>query len=164
MSTQRAPSLPGSKGHRSDGLVEQAGEAGRAVAERVKTVVEACTGAALDALSAFTDAAGVDHAEDDEVGGHDQPNDPGAALDDVVAELLLAQPGMLDDPMPPLGLLLTAAGLEVSHGAVMLAGAPDDPDEVADLSSEEIRCSRLRAAFCGRRRPTGCPPRNSTGS
>ena len=129
-------------------LVEQAGEAGGAVAERVKTVVEACTGAALDALSAFADAAGVDHAEDDkEVGGHDQPNDSGAAMDDVLAELLLAQPGVLDDPMPPLGLLLTAVGLEVTHGAVMLAGAPDDPDEVADLTTEEIRWFTLARGF-----------------
>jgi hypothetical protein len=130
-------------------LVEQqAGEAGGAVAKRVKTVVEACTGAALGALRAFADAAGVDHAEeDDQVGGHDQPSDPGAALDDVLAELLLAQPGVLDDPIPPLGLLLTAAGLEVTHGAVMLPGAPDDPDEVADMSSEEIRWFTLARGF-----------------
>jgi hypothetical protein len=129
-------------------LVEQAGEAGVAVAKRVKTVVEACTGAALGALRAFADAAGVDHAEeDDQVGGHDQPSDPGAAMDDVLAELLLAQPGVLNDPIPPLGLLLTAAGLEVTHGAVMLAGAPDDPDEVADLSSEEIRWFTLARGF-----------------
>src|SRR4029453_8560210 len=52
-----------------------------------------------------------------------------------------------DDPMPPLGLLLTAAGLEVTHGAVMLAGAPDDLDEVADLSSEYIRWFTLARGF-----------------
>ena len=130
-------------------LVEQqAGEAGGAVAERLKTVVEACTGAALDALKAFADAAGVDHEEEDEqVGDHDQASHPGAAIDDVLAELLLAQPGVLDDPMPPLSLLLTAAGLEVTHGAVMLAGAPDGPDEVADLSTEEIRWFTLARGF-----------------
>ena len=75
-------------------LPEQQGdEAGEAVAERVKTVVQACVGAALDALSAFADAAGIDHAEhEEEVGSHDELSDPGAALDDVLADLLLAQP------------------------------------------------------------------------
>ena len=138
-----------------DGAVEvraqpeqQGDQAGEAVAERVKTVVQACAGSALGALRAFADAAGVDHAEhEEEVGSHDEPSDPGAALDDVLAELLVAQPGVLDDPMPPLGLLLTAAGLEVAHGAVMLAGAPQDPDEVAGLSTEEIRWVTLARGF-----------------
>lgn len=127
---------------------QQDDQAGEAVAERVQTVVQACAGAALDALRAFADAAGIDHAEhDEEVGGHDQPSDPGAALDDVLADLLLTQPGVLDDPLPPLGLLLTAAGLEVTHGTVMLAGAPQDPDEVAGLSTEEIRWFTLARGF-----------------
>jgi SEC-C motif len=129
-------------------LPEQQGdEAGEAVAERVKTVVQACAGAALGALRAFATAVGVDHADDERPGEHDEQSDPGAALDDVLAELLLTQPGVLDDPMPPLGLVLTAAGLEVTHGAVMLAGAPQDPDEVADLSTEEIRWFTLARGF-----------------
>jgi hypothetical protein len=129
-------------------LPEQGDEAGEAVAERVTTVVQACTAAALGALGTFADAVGVDNPDDDGQGdGTDEPSDPGAPIDDVLAELLLAQPGVLDDPMPPLGLLLTAAGLEVTHGAVMLAGAPDDLDEVADLSSEEIRWFTLARGF-----------------
>jgi SEC-C motif len=129
-------------------LPEQQGdEAGEAVAERVKTVVQACAGAALGALRAFATAVGVDHTDDERPGEHDEQSDPGAALDDVLAELLLTQPGVLDDPMPPLGLVLTAAGLEVTHGAVMLAGAPQDPDEVADLSTEEIRWFTLARGF-----------------
>jgi hypothetical protein len=129
-------------------LAEQQGdEAGVEVAERVTTVVQVCVGAAMGALRVFATAAGVDHADDERTGDQNEQGDPGAALDDVLAELLLAQPGVLDDPMPPLGLLLTAAGLEVTHGAVMLAGAPDDPDEVADLSSEEIRWFTLARGF-----------------
>jgi hypothetical protein len=128
-------------------LPDHGDEAGEAVAERVTTVVQACAGAALDALRAFADAAGVDHSDDERSGEQDEPGGPGAALDDVLAELLLAQPGVLDDPMPPLALLLTAAGLEVTHGAVMLAGAPDDPDEVAGLSTEEIRWFTLACGF-----------------
>ena len=129
-------------------LPEQQGdEAGAAVAERVTTVVQACTGAALGALRAFADAVGVDHADDERSGEDDEPSDPGAPIDDVLAELLLTQPGVLDDPMPPLALLLTAAGLEVTHGDVMLAGAPDDPDEVAGLSAEEIRWFTLARGF-----------------
>jgi len=123
-------------------------EAGDEVAERVKTVVEACAGAALGALRAFATAAGVDHADDDRAAGdQNEQSDPGAPIDDVLAELLLAQPEVLDDPMPPLSLLLTAAGLEVTHGVVMLAGAPQDPDEVADLSAEEIRWFTLARGF-----------------
>jgi hypothetical protein len=129
-------------------LPEQQGdEAGEAVAERAKTVVQACAGAALGGLRAFATAVGVDRADDERSGEHDEPSDPGAALVDVLAELLATQPGVLDDPLPPLGLLLTAAGLEVTDGAVMLAGAPQDPDEVADLSAEEIRWFTLARGF-----------------
>jgi hypothetical protein len=129
-------------------LPEQQGdEAGEAVAERVKTVVQACAGAALGGLRAFATAVGVDRADDERSGEQDEPSDPGAALVDVLAELLATQPGVLDDPLPPLGLMLTAAGLEVTDGAVMLAGAPQDPDEVADLSTEEIRWFTLARGF-----------------
>src|SRR4029450_1053244 len=84
---------------------------------------------------------GVDNPDDDGQGdGTDEPSDPGAPIDDVLAELLLAQPGVLDDPRPRRGLRLT-------HGAVMRAGAPDDLDEVADLSSEEIRWFTLARGF-----------------
>jgi hypothetical protein len=86
-------------------LAEQQGdEAGEEVAERVTTVVQACAGAALGALRAFATAAGVDQVDDERSGDQNEQSDPGAALDDVLAELLLAQPGLLDDPMPPLGL------------------------------------------------------------
>jgi hypothetical protein len=116
------------------------------VANRLQTVVEGCAAAAVDALRAFADAAGSDQAGDGEL-ADEEPSDPGAPIDDVLAGLLLAQPGLLDSPLPPLGLLLTAAGLEVTHGVVMLAGAPGDPDEVADLSAEEIRWFTLARGF-----------------
>ena len=119
-------------------------------AERVERVVEACALAAMDALRAFAEA--VDYPGDDGQGdGPDEPSDPGAPIDDVLVELLLARPGMLDDPMPPLSLLLTAAGLEVVHGAVLLGGAPQDPDEVAGLTAEEIRGFTLARGFLWRR-------------
>jgi hypothetical protein len=127
---------------------QQADEHEREVAKRVETVVEGCAGAALGALRAFADVVGIDHAGDGErAEDDDEPGDPGALIDDVLAELLLAQPGLLDDPLPPLSLLLTAAGLEVRHGVVMLAGAPWDPDEVAGLSAEEIRWFTLARGF-----------------
>jgi hypothetical protein len=109
--------------------------------------MEACAGAAMDALRAFANAAGADQAGDDEQAEDDEPSDAGAPLDDVLADLLAAQPGVLDEPLPPLSLLLTAAGLEVAHGVVMLAGAPWDPDEVEDLSAEEIRWFTLTRGF-----------------
>ena len=106
----------------------------------------------MDALRAFAEAVGVDYPDDDGQGdGPDEPSDPGAPIDDVLVELLLARPGMLDDPMPPLSLLLTAAGLEVVHGAVLLGGAPQDPDEVAGLTAEEIRGFTLTRGFLLRR-------------
>ena len=106
----------------------------------------------MDALIAFAEAVRVDYPDDDGQGdGPDEPSDPGAPIDDVLVELLLARPGMLDDPMPPLSLLLTAAGLEVVHGAVLLAGAPQDPDEVAGLTAEEIRGFTLARGFLWRR-------------
>ena len=121
-------------------------------AERVERVVEACALAAMDALRAFAEAVAVDYPGDDGQGdGPDEPSDPGAPIDDVLVELLLARPGMLDDPMPPLSLLLTAAGLEVVHGAVLLGGAPQDPDEVAGLTAEEIRGFTLARGFLWRR-------------
>ena len=121
-------------------------------AELLERVVEACALAAMDALRAFAEAVGVDHPDDDGQGdGPDEPSDPGAPIDDVLVELLLARPGMLDDPMPPLSLLLTAAGLEVEHGAVLLGGAPRDPDEVAGLTAEEIRGFTLARGFLSRR-------------
>jgi SEC-C motif len=121
-------------------------------AERVEGVVEACALAAMDALRAFAEAVGVDHPDDDGQGDDpDRPGDPGAPIDGVLAELLLARPGMLDDPMPPLSLLLTAAGLEVAHGDVLLTGAPHDPDEVWGLSPEEIRQFTLARGFLWRR-------------
>jgi hypothetical protein len=121
-------------------------------AERVERVVEACALAAMDALIAFAEAVRVDYPDDDGQGdGPDEPSDPGAPIDDVLVELLLARPGMLDDPMPPLSLLLTAAGLEVVHGAVLLAGAPQDPDEVAGLTAVEIRGFTLARGFLWRR-------------
>jgi SEC-C motif len=129
-------------------LPEQQGDqAGEAVAERVKTVIQACASAALGALNAFATAVGVDHADDERSAEQAEHSDPGAAIDDVLAELLVTQPGVLDDPMPPLGLLFTAAGLEVTQGAVMLAGAPQDPDEVAGLSTEEVRWFTLARGF-----------------
>ena len=97
-------------------------------AERVERVVEACALAAMDALIAFAEAVRVDYPDDDGQGdGPDEPSDPGAPIDDVLVELLLARPGMLDDPMPPLSLLLTAAGLEVVYGAVLLGRGAAGP-------------------------------------
>jgi hypothetical protein len=126
---------------------QQADEDEKEVAKRLETLVEGCAGAALDALRAFADAAGSDHAGDGELADDEEPGLPGAPIDDVLAGLLLAQPGLLDSPLPPLGLLLTAAGLEMTHGVVMLAGAPGDPDEVEDLSAEEIRWFTLARGF-----------------
>ena len=110
-------------------------------------MVEACALAAMDALRAFAEAVGVDYPDDDGQGdGPDRPSDPGAPIDDVLVELLPGPAWMLDDPMPPLSLLLTAAGLEVVHGAVLLGGRRD-PDEVRAWRREEIRCSRWPAAY-----------------
>ena len=82
----------------------------------------------MDALRAFAEAVGVDYPDDDGQGdGPDEPSDPGAPIDDVLVELLLARPGMLDDPMPPLSLLLTAAGLEVVTAPFCLAGRRRTP-------------------------------------
>ncbi|HZC98773.1 MAG TPA: hypothetical protein VFA46_00800, partial [Actinomycetes bacterium] len=125
---------------------QQANEDEKEVAERLETVVEGCARAALDALRAFADAAGIDHTGGGER-ADDEPRLAGAPIDDVLAELLLARPGLLDRPLPPLGLLLTAAGLEVTHGTVMLVGAPWDPDEVEGLSAEEIRWFTLARGF-----------------
>jgi SEC-C motif len=127
-------------------LADQRADETEEVAKRLETVVEGCAGAALDALRVFADAAGSDHAGGGER-ADDEPGLPGAPIDDMLAELLLAQPGLLDSPLPPLSLLLTAAGLEVTHGVVMLAGAPGDPDEVEDLSAEEIRWFTLARGF-----------------
>lgn len=66
--------------------------------------------------------------DDEQVAEYARPGNPGAALDIVLAELLTARPGVLDEPMPPLRMLLTAAGLEVVSGFVCVPGAPWLPD------------------------------------
>ncbi len=126
---------------RQDGVDGDEEDEGDEVLRRAKTLVEACADAAMGALGAFADAAGVDEAEDE------GPSDPGVPLDDVLADLLVTQPDVLDDPLPPLSLLLTAAGLEVVHGLVLPAGAPWDPDEVEGMSAEEIRWFALTRGF-----------------
>jgi hypothetical protein len=130
-----------------DGVLEVAELAefeagGEELVVRAKPVVVACGTAAVEALKSFAEAAGGEQAED-----QDDPGIPGAALDDVLAGLLAAQPGALDDPLPPLGLLLATAGMEVVNGFVGMPGAPWDPTEVAGLSAEEIRLFTLARGF-----------------
>jgi hypothetical protein len=100
---------------------------GEELVARIKPVVGACRAAALNALCAYTKARGGE-VDDEQVAEYVRPGNPGAALDIVLAELLTARPGMLDEPMPPLRMLLTAAGLEVVSGFVCVPGAPWLPD------------------------------------
>ncbi|MGH3518514.1 MAG: SEC-C metal-binding domain-containing protein [Haloechinothrix sp.] len=96
-------------------------------AERVLVVVEYFFQSARGALAGFAEEV----AEDPDVS-------PAALVDAVLAELLLDQPLAFTDPLPPLGDLLLAASLELYEGFVGLPGTPWDPDEVADLTPEDI--------------------------
>jgi hypothetical protein len=100
---------------------------GEELVARIKPVVGACRAAALDALCAYTKARGGE-VDDEQGAEYVRPGNPGAALDIVLAELLTARPGVLDEPMPPLRMLLTAAGPEVVSGFVCVPGAPWLPD------------------------------------
>ncbi len=119
---------------------------GEELVARVKPVIEACGTAAVEALRAYAEAEGGE-ADDERAADRDDPGVPGAALDDVLAGLVTAQPGVLDDPMPPLRMMLATAGLEVVNGFVCLPGAPWDPTEVAGMSAEEIRWFTLARGF-----------------
>jgi SEC-C motif len=108
-------------------LGEPPGE-GKDFDRRLETVVKASGSAAVDALVAYAEVV-----QDDELAP------PGAMLDEVVADLLVQQPGVLDDPLPPLGLVLKVAQLEVVRGMVGAPGAPWDPVDTDGMSPEEIR-------------------------
>jgi hypothetical protein len=126
-------------------LVElQAG--GEELVARVKPVVAACGTAAVEALVTYAEAEGGE-ADDEPTADLDDSSVPGAALDDVLAELVAAQPGVLDEPMPPLRMMLATAGLEVVSGFVCLPGAPWDATEVAGMSAEEIRWLTIARGF-----------------
>jgi SEC-C motif len=114
-------------------------EKARDLAGRLETVVQAGTSAAVAALAAY-----AEEVQDDEL------TPPGAALDDVLADLLVAHPGVLDEPLPPLGLVLALADLEVVQGSVGVPGAPWDPADVAGLSPAEIRRFVLARGFLRR--------------
>ena len=116
-------------------LGEPPGE-GKDFDRRLETVVKASGSAAVDALVAYAEVV-----QDDELAP------PGAMLDDVVADLLVKHPGVLDDPLPPLGLVLELAQLEVVRGMVGVPGAPWERADTDGISPEEIRRFVLARGF-----------------
>lgn len=63
---------------------------------------------------------------------------PGAALDEVVADLVVDEPRVLRDPVVPLTVLLEAQGLEQARGMIGLPGVPLGP-EADEMSEAELR-------------------------
>ncbi|MGH3321027.1 MAG: YecA family protein [Streptosporangiaceae bacterium] len=102
------------------------------LARRSTQVIETCYLAAADALTVYSEHV-----------GHGDEMVPAMPLDDALAGLLVAHPGVLDEPLPPLGILLQVAHLKVAAGWVALPGAPRDPSEVAGMSPQEIRTLTL---------------------
>ncbi len=71
---------------------------------------------------------------------------PGVPLDWVTAEALLRHPGLFDEPMPPVGMMLAAAGFEFFHGELGLPGVTWE-DEDDDLSADQLRARVSATVF-----------------
>lgn len=68
---------------------------------------------------------------------NDDDDMPWALLEDVIASLVVADADVLAEPLPPLGMLLSSAGMQVDSGFVALAGVPG-LDEFEDFDGGEI--------------------------
>ncbi len=110
------------------------------IAGQVEPLLVACMSRCREALVAYATVAGESSSDLDQA-------PPGAPVSDVVADLLAAVPGALGELLPPVGLLLTAAGFEVRGGLVGLAGTFWNAGEAVQLEPEEIVSSVLASTL-----------------